>query len=94
MLGLAGFPAAIQLFGMIFLPESPRWLARNEREDEAIDTLLKIRLKTEFRSRDLIMAEYNEIKDALKYDLKLGYCASVKLLFQESKKAAIVGIGL
>jgi hypothetical protein len=40
------------------------------------------------------MPEILEIRETLQHDLKLGYCESVRLLFRESKRAAIVGIGM
>ncbi|GFZ03282.1 inositol transporter 4 [Actinidia rufa] len=42
MLGIAGVPALVQLALMVFLPESPRWLYRQNRVDEARDVLEKI----------------------------------------------------
>ena len=33
MLGLAAVPSTIQFFGMICMPESPRWLGKVERTE-------------------------------------------------------------
>lgn len=35
MLGLSGLPAIVQFIGMLFLPESPRYLVHRNRLDEA-----------------------------------------------------------
>ncbi|KAF4379190.1 inositol transporter 4 [Cannabis sativa] len=42
MLGVAGLPALIQFFLMMSLPESPRWLYRKNKVDEARSILEKI----------------------------------------------------
>ena len=34
MLSLAGVPSMIQLIGMFFMPESPRWLGKAGRSEE------------------------------------------------------------
>jgi Sugar (and other) transporter len=35
MLGLSAVPSVLQFFGMIFLPESPRWLGKIGQEDKS-----------------------------------------------------------
>ncbi|KAI5402098.1 inositol transporter 1 [Lathyrus oleraceus] len=42
MLGISGVPAVVQFFLMLFLPESPRWLYINSRENDAVIVLGKI----------------------------------------------------
>ena len=43
MVGIAAIPAAILLLAMIWLPESPRWLASKDRHDDARQALSRVR---------------------------------------------------
>ena len=42
MLGIAGVPAIVQFVGMIFLPETPRYLIKTHKRDEARAVLVKM----------------------------------------------------
>jgi sugar porter (SP) family MFS transporter len=43
MLGVGVFPALILLAGMLAMPESPRWLARSGRREQALAVLRRVR---------------------------------------------------
>lgn len=57
MLGIAAIPAVIQFFGILFMPESPRWLVAKDRAVEARQVLEKMRASMDV---DFEMAEIEE----------------------------------
>ena len=86
MLGLAVVPAAVFAIGMIFLPESPRWLARKGHRDAARKVLGRIRTAA---GAD---AEMNDIEASIQHAEEHGRMSD---LFHPSLRAAlVVGIGL
>lgn len=50
-------PAVILLIGMLFLPESPRWLVANRNKQRARDILLRMRRSAEQADNDIRMIE-------------------------------------
>lgn len=44
MLGIIAAPAAVMFAGVLFLPESPRWLFLKERKDDAVRVLERLQL--------------------------------------------------
>ena len=86
MFGLALVPAAIFAVGMLFLPESPRWMAKRGRPDAARSILLRIREASE------VDAEMREIEESLAHAEEHGGLSD--LLHASLRPALIVGIGL
>lgn len=64
MLGVAGLPALLQIVLMIFLPESPRWLYRKGREEEANAILRKI------YPADEVESEIQDLKESIEKQVK------------------------
>ncbi|VVC76448.1 Galactose-proton symporter [Aquicella siphonis] len=59
MFGIGLVPAVLLSLGMFFLPESPRWLVKQNRHDEAVNTLRRLRKSTD------VSHEINEIRNSL-----------------------------
>ncbi|KAI9654278.1 MAG: hypothetical protein M1831_005443 [Alyxoria varia] len=60
--GLQMIPAILLFIGMLFLPESPRWLARNERWEECHSVLTLVHGKGDPNSQ-LVTLELRDIKE-------------------------------
>lgn len=93
MLGIAGLPALLQFVLMYFLPESPRWLYRKGREEEAKAILRKI------YSAEDVETEIQALKDSVENEiLETGSSEKIsisKLLKTKTvRRGLIAGVGL
>lgn len=86
MLGLAVVPAVIFGAGMLFLPETPRWLIHRGAHDAAHVVLKRI------RASDDLAAEVREIRESLVLEQATGKFRD--LLAPRIRPAVIVGLGL
>jgi SP family sugar:H+ symporter-like MFS transporter len=84
MLGLAVVPALVMLLGMLFMPETPRWLVSKDREPEAREILR--------RSRDeaAVEKEIHDIKSVERQEEG----GVRELLAPWVRPALVVGMGL
>jgi sugar porter (SP) family MFS transporter len=86
MLGLAAVPGAILGVAMLYLPESPRWLAKCSHPENARAVLVRIRGTQDVES------EWREIAGSLAHSEERG--AWSDLLHKAVRPALIVGVGL
>jgi MFS transporter, SP family, galactose:H+ symporter len=86
MFGLAVIPAAIFALGMFYLPESPRWLVRRGRRDNARAILSRVRDSSD------VEAELQDIERSFHESQEHGNWRD--LLSPALRPALIVGIGL
>jgi sugar porter (SP) family MFS transporter len=64
--GVQMVPAIILFFGLTILPESPRWLAKHDRWDEALEVLALTHSKGDINN-PFVKREMQEIKDDVEF---------------------------
>jgi SP family xylose:H+ symportor-like MFS transporter len=79
MFGSEALPALLLLALLFFVPESPRWLTKQDRSDEALEILTRV------DGAQYAQTELLEIKDAIAHE-----SGSIKQLFQPGMKIVLV----
>jgi SP family myo-inositol transporter-like MFS transporter 13 len=93
MLGLAGIPAILQGVGILFMSESPRWLFKNGKNQEAIKAIQKIYNEPIENLEPIIEEQMAEVRTVREYD-HYTYFQSIKQLFTTFRRCLIVGCGI
>ncbi|ORY13403.1 high affinity glucose transporter [Clohesyomyces aquaticus] len=65
--GLQMIPAIGLFIGLLFLPESPRWLAKHDRWDEAHGVLALVHAKGD-RNASFVLLELSEIREMVEFE--------------------------
>lgn len=67
--GLQMIPAILLFCGLLFLPESPRWLAKNDRWEESLAVLALCHGNGDVNNI-YVEKEMQEIKESIEFDRK------------------------
>jgi Sugar (and other) transporter len=65
--GLQMIPAVALFFGLFFLPESPRWLAKKDRWEDCHEVLALVHAKGD-KQAPFVQAELQDIKDMCEFE--------------------------
>lgn len=95
---MQGLPALLLLGSMFFCHESPRWLARKDRWEEATKILSLVRQLP--ADHPYVAGELYEINEQLEHERRLIGNATFKSLMREmwtipgNRKRALISVGL
>jgi len=88
MLGVETLPAILYFFALLFVPESPRWLAMHGREDEALQVLTKVSGPAQ------AALDLQAVRNSIEAEAELG-SVSLRALFHPSMKLVLtIGISV
>jgi len=79
---MVGYPGLVFLLGIFLLAESPRWLCRKGRRDEALRSMLRSRSQTE---AEVELAEIETSLNAERNREKVSFAASLEEIFSRRK---------
>lgn len=83
-------PAIYLLIGMLFLPESPRWLAKQDRWEECQQTLARVHGKGDLTA-PLVTLEFEEIKTVCEMERKFSSVSFLELFKPKMLNRTIIG---
>ncbi len=88
MLAIAALPAIFLFFGMLKVPESPRWLVSKGKNRDALSVLLKVREEKQAQS------ELNEIEETLAKEAEAKQATYKDLSVSWIRRILFLGIGI
>ncbi|KAI1317322.1 hypothetical protein EDD11_008691 [Mortierella claussenii] len=91
--GIQIVPGLILLLGISIFPYSPRWLADKGRSEEALEVLANLRAGGD-KNDPAVVAEFNEIQDAVNFDKTLAARSYMELFRYPNARRLFLGMTL
>ncbi|KAG0369674.1 high affinity glucose transporter [Gamsiella multidivaricata] len=91
--GIQVVPGLILLAGISVFPYSPRWLADQDRPEEALEVLANLRANGN-KNDPAVLAEFKEIQDAITFDRTLAARSYAELFRYPNAKRVFLGMTL
>lgn len=88
MLGIEAVPAVLYFFALFFIPESPRWLVLQGRQDEARTTLARV-TDPEQAEQDI-----QDVNESIKTEAKSGLVSLLALFKPSMRLVMTIGISV
>ncbi|KAJ1653238.1 hypothetical protein IWQ61_006598 [Dispira simplex] len=90
-LGVQLAPAALLIVGIIFMPFSPRWLLDNDKDEQAIRVLARLRSNGD-TSDPAVIEEFNEIKSEVQFERENSVRSYWQVLRKPIRRRLMLGI--
>ena len=92
---MQGAFSVISLCILPFVPESPRWLINKDRHDEAL-TVIALTEANGNRSDPIVLAQYEEVVDTLRWEKEVGQTTSFKTMVKtpSSRKRMMLALSV
>jgi len=86
-------PAIVLFIGMLFFPESPRWLMDNERDEEALEILADVHGRGD-KNNELVQLEFEEIRQQVIFEQSEGAKSYADLFKGNNPRRVLLGCSL
>ncbi|KAK9364910.1 general substrate transporter [Lipomyces kononenkoae] len=87
-------PALLLFIGLFWLPRSPRWLASKDRWDETLLVLAFLRTPNGDVNEPLVLAEYKEIEDQIRFEREEASNSYVELFSRKIRKRVVLSMAI
>ncbi|KAJ8115700.1 hypothetical protein OPT61_g2710 [Boeremia exigua] len=91
--GIQAVPGAFLFLGLFFFPKSPRWLASKDRWEEALTVLAHLHGSGD-PNHPKVLAEYQEIEDALRFEREEAVTSFAALVKPRIFRRVILGMSI
>lgn len=89
--GLQAIPAVLLYVGLMFLPESPRWLAKQDRWDQAKDVLVLVHGNGDSES-PLVKKEMEDIRAVVEFERANANVSYFELVKPKMLNRTVIGV--